>query len=210
MGWFSRKIKDPVDGTLHVVAVTQPPSHGRKVSLEMDVVVSVPGHESYADKWSHLVSIDKVPQPGSVLPIEASSSDPKRYEILWDQVPSNDDAAAAAAQRLADSMNAGAATGATYGAPAGQATDPNAAITVGTPTVLTGEAAANVLRTVLGAASAGMTGSGVAGSPNVTVQRSVSINGRPAQPGELAPIEQMTGMDLDGDGVIGPNPNPPA
>lgn len=107
MGWFSRKIKDPVDGTLHVVAVTQPPSHGRKVSLEMDVVVSVPGHESYADKWSHLVSIDKVPQPGSVLPIEASSSDPKRYEILWDQVPSNDDAAAAAAQRLADSMNAG-------------------------------------------------------------------------------------------------------
>lgn len=207
MSIFKRKIKDPVQGTLHVVSTSQPPSGGLSVWMVMDVVVSVPGHESYPDRRRFFVDLDKFPRPGMVLPIEASASNPKRFTIQWDQVAPTSSVAASQAQQLADSLNAQTnddgsdffTQAAPTSTPTGP-TDPG-----GGATVITGDAAAEIIKNVLGTA-----GSGAAGTPGVTVQRSVTINGRPAQPGELAPFETLAGMDLDGDGVIGPNPGPPA
>lgn len=45
-------------------------------------------------------------------------------------------------------------------------------------------------------------GSGI-GGPKVVTTSSITINGKPASAADIAPFETMTGMDLDGDGVIG-------
>lgn len=52
-----------------------------------------------------------------------------------------------------------------------------------------------------GASAFGGAPTGQTGSPNVIT--SVTINGQPASPDDLAPFEEMTGMDLNGDGVVG-------
>lgn len=209
MGIFSRRIKDPVQGTLHVVSTSTPPSGGLSVWMVMDFVISVPGHESYPDRGRFFVDLGKFPHPGSILPIEASASDPKRYKILWDQVATTTDVAFDQARRLADSLNAAAAEA----TPPGPGNDPGSSATSappppGTPppgspggaTVITGDAAAEMIRTFIGDAASGAT-------PGVHVQRSVTVNGRPAEPGELAAFETLTGMDLDGDGIVGPGPD---
>jgi hypothetical protein len=73
----------------------------------MNLVVSVPGHAAFPLAESFIVRVDRWPQAGMVLPIEASQKDPTRFKILWDEMASHHDSVAAQAQQLAAQMNQG-------------------------------------------------------------------------------------------------------
>jgi len=160
MGWFDgmKRIKDPVRGSAQIVTMTAAPDNATSGTCRMQLVVSVPGHASYALDDQYIVKVKKWPSPGQTLPIEASQSDPTKFKILWDEIQAWDVTGAAQAQQIAQAMNQ----------------QP--------PTSVTGQ----------------------------THSSMVMINGRPATPAELQQYEQMTGMDLDGDGKIAGGADAPA
>ena len=107
MGWFDgfKRIKDPVRGSAQIVTMTQAPDHASSANCRMQLVVSVPGHASFAIDDEYLIKVKKWPSPGQTLPIEASASDPTKFKILWDEIQSWDVRGAAQAQQLAAAMN---------------------------------------------------------------------------------------------------------
>ena len=107
MGWFDgfKRIKDPVRGSAQIVTMTQAPDHASSANCRMQLVVSVPGHASFAIDDEYLIKVKKWPSPGQTLPIEASQSDPTTFKILWDEIQSWDVRGAAQAQQLAAAMN---------------------------------------------------------------------------------------------------------
>ncbi len=118
MGWFSRKMKDPVRGNAQVVAASIPP---RGVSgwsnCDLSLVVSAEGVEPHAvQQTSWLTPTSKWPYSGMTLPVTVDRADPDRVKIDWDEVPSGEDAAAAEAEQIAEAMRSG--TDPTGGVPA--------------------------------------------------------------------------------------------
>ena len=107
MGWFDgfKRIKDPVRGTAQIVSTTQAPHAATSGNCRMHLVVTVPGHASFAIDDEFIVKVKKWPSPGQTLPVEASQSDPTKFKILWDEIPDWDVGAAAQAQQLAAAMN---------------------------------------------------------------------------------------------------------
>jgi hypothetical protein len=107
MGLFDRfsRIKDPIRGTAQVVSTTRPPDSATSGNCRMHLVVTVPGHQSFAVDDQYIVKVKKWPSPGDTLPIEASQSEPGKFKILWDEVQSWEVAAAQQAQQLAAMMN---------------------------------------------------------------------------------------------------------
>ena len=100
-----KRIKDPVRGSAQIVSMTRPPDHASSANCRMQLVVSVPGHPSFAIDDEYMVKIKKWPNPGQTLPIEASQSDPGKFKILWDEIVPWDEQGASQAQRLAEAMN---------------------------------------------------------------------------------------------------------
>jgi chromate transport protein ChrA len=74
-------------------------------TYRMHLVITVPGHPSFAVDDQFIVKVKKWPSPGQSVPVEASQSDPTRFKILWDEIPDWDVGAAAQAQQLASAMN---------------------------------------------------------------------------------------------------------
>ena len=107
MGLFDglKRIKDPVRGSAQIVSMSGPPDHASSANCRMQLVVSVPGHPSFAVDDEYMVKIKKWPSPGQTLPIEASQSDPTKFKILWDEIVPWDQRGAAQAQQLAEAMN---------------------------------------------------------------------------------------------------------
>ena len=107
MGWFDgvKRLKDPVRGTAQIVSTTRPPHAATSGNCRMHLVVTVPGHASFAIDDEFIVKVKKWPSPGHTLPVEASQSDPTKFKILWDEIPDWDVGAAAQAQQLAAAMN---------------------------------------------------------------------------------------------------------
>ena len=107
MGWFDgmKRIKDPVRGSAQIVTMTQAPDNATSANCRMQLVVSVPGHASYAVDDEYLIKVRKWPSPGQTLPIEASQSDPTKFKILWDEIQSWEIQGAAQAEQLAAAMN---------------------------------------------------------------------------------------------------------
>lgn len=107
MGWFDgfKRIKDPVRGAAQIVSSTRAPHNATSGNCRMHLVVSVPGHQSYAIDDEFLIKVKKWPSPGQTLPIVASQSDPTEFKILWDEIPDWDDTAATQAAQLAAAMN---------------------------------------------------------------------------------------------------------
>ncbi|HWM75640.1 MAG TPA: SHOCT domain-containing protein [Nocardioides sp.] len=107
MGWFDgmKRIKDPVRGSVQIVTMTQAPDNATSANCRMQLVVSVPGHASYAIDDEYLIKVKKWPSPGQTLPIEASQSDPTKFKILWDEIQSWEVQGAAQAEQLAAAMN---------------------------------------------------------------------------------------------------------
>jgi hypothetical protein len=107
MGWFDgmKRIKDPVRGSAQIVTMTQAPDNATSANCRMQLVVSVPGHASYAIDDEYLIKVKKWPSPGQTLPIEASQSDPTKFKILWDEIQSWEVQGAAQAEQLAAALN---------------------------------------------------------------------------------------------------------
>jgi hypothetical protein len=100
-----KRIKDPVRGSAQIVSMTQAPDNASSGNCRMQLVVSVPGHPSFAIDDQYIVKVKKWPSPGQTLPIEASQSDPAKFKILWDEIVPWDQRGAAQAQQIAEAMN---------------------------------------------------------------------------------------------------------
>ena len=100
-----KRIKDPVRGSAQIVTSTQAPDGASSGNCRMQLVVSVPGHPSFAVDDSFIVKVKKWPSPGQTLPIAASQSDPAKFKILWDEIQAWDVYGATQAQQLAQAMN---------------------------------------------------------------------------------------------------------
>lgn len=166
MGFFSNladalshpKLADPVRGTAQVVSASMPPHQsGGGGMCSMSLVITIPDQPSVAVTKASIVTLAKWPMPGTLLPVLAERTDPKRFHIVWDEVPTGRDRGAQQAQQVAERLN--------------------------------GMAGGSANATAAGAA------------PRTTT--SVTVNGAPATPADIAAFEAMTGMDLDGDGVVG-------
>jgi hypothetical protein len=179
MGLFTRKFKEPMRGTATVAGSTACPSHASSASCRMNLVVSLPGVPATPVEFSAMIRADKWPFPGTVLPIEVDLAKPSRMRILWDEVPSGRQRSQQVAQQIAAQMNG-----------AGAPSAPGALPAAGSP------------------AQHGMTlPAAVAIPPGArVVSSSVTINGNAASAEQIAAVESMTGMDLNGDGVIGTPP----
>lgn len=107
MGWFDgfKRITDPVRASAQIVSMTQAPDSATSGTCRMHLVVTVPGHPSYALDDQFIVKVKKWPSPGQVLPLVASQSDPRKFKILWDEIPDWDTTAAAQTAQLAAAMN---------------------------------------------------------------------------------------------------------
>lgn len=98
---------DPVRGSAQVVSVSMPPSKsGGGGMCVMDLVITIPDQPSVAVRKASLVRLARWPQPGMSLPLLAERTDPRRYRILWDEVPSGRARGAVSARELADRLNA--------------------------------------------------------------------------------------------------------
>ena len=64
MGWFEgiKRIKDPVRGSAQIVTMTAAPDHATSANCRMQLVVSVPGHASFAIDDEYLVKVNKWPR----------------------------------------------------------------------------------------------------------------------------------------------------
>ncbi|WP_378148333.1 SHOCT domain-containing protein [Cnuibacter sp. UC19_7] len=109
-GSGGKPIADGVRGTAQVVSASM--NHGGN-SFQlgtMTLVISVPGKPAVSASYRGLISAAKWPMPGAVLPVLADHSDPRRFEILWDEVATNASLSAGLGELIAQQMNAASAT----------------------------------------------------------------------------------------------------
>ena len=107
-------LADPVRGTAQVVSSSMPPyksGGGGGGMCEMNLVVTIPGQPSVAVRKANLVRLSQWPMPGMTLPVLAERGDPRRFNILWDEVSSGAERGAQQAQQVADRINAGGHAG---------------------------------------------------------------------------------------------------
>lgn len=106
MGLFNR-IKEPVRGAAQVVAASQMP-RATSANCRMTLVVQAEGMVPYSvEHHDHMVSTDKWPVAGEVLPVTVDRRKPERLRVEWDEVPSAREASRARADALAARMAAG-------------------------------------------------------------------------------------------------------
>lgn len=81
-------IDDPVVGTLVVTAASAVDPIAAYQSVRFHGVISAPGVEATAVIRSEYIDTSKHPRVGARLPVILSRSNPTRFNIRWDQVPS--------------------------------------------------------------------------------------------------------------------------
>ncbi len=111
----SRRMTDPVRGTLHVSACTMPAEDSTSGNYNLDGVVSADGILPTAVNHSGLAKVRKWPAAGQDLPVTVDRADPTSLRIEWDEVPTGDERGAAAAALLAERMRGASTTAATVG-----------------------------------------------------------------------------------------------
>ena len=117
MGLRLKSIKDPVDGTLHVVSASMPPWNASASNYSLTGVIQAPGIPASPVEHSGLASTSKWPQAGADLPVTVERAQPTKFIIRWDEVDSSSTQATRLADQLAQSMNQAGAGGAQSGAP---------------------------------------------------------------------------------------------
>ncbi len=111
MGLRLKSIKDPVDGTLHVVSASIPPWNASSSNYSLTGVIQAPGLPATTVKRGGLASTSKWPQPGQDLPVTVSRANPSKFIIRWDEVDSGSAQGTRLADQLAESINQGQAGG---------------------------------------------------------------------------------------------------
>ncbi len=106
----SRRMSDPVRGTLRVSACTSCDPGATSMNYNLDGVISADGILPTAVNHSGVAKARKWPSPGRELPVTVDRADPTSFRIEWDEVKTGDELGAEAAQALAERMRAGGPT----------------------------------------------------------------------------------------------------
>lgn len=110
--WKSRRMADPVRGTLQVTSASQCDSSATSANFTLHGVVSGDGLVPTPIQHSGMARTSKWPYPGEVLPVTVDRADPTRIRIEWDEVQTGAEQGLAQAQALAAAMGGGLADGA--------------------------------------------------------------------------------------------------
>lgn len=100
MSLFHR-IKDPVEGSMHVVAATQLDPSQLRAPCHITYVIQAPGVEAFSDESDFEIWSKQWPRPGADLPVVFDREKTDRIEIQWDQVMTTNDSARMHADELA-------------------------------------------------------------------------------------------------------------
>lgn len=109
--FFSRRtanakpMKNGVMGTAEVISVSMPRSTSALMTnCRMDLVISGPGIQATAVKFSSIVNTKDRPSPGQKLPVSVNPANPRQYVILWGQLPDKKKLAHDYAEKLASDL----------------------------------------------------------------------------------------------------------
>ena len=100
----SKKLKDPVRGTLYVTASTTPPDSATSANFAINGIVSAAGIAPTAIEHQGVARTRKWPQAGQTLPASVDRADPTRIRIEWDEVPDSWNVARQQAEHVAEAM----------------------------------------------------------------------------------------------------------
>jgi Short C-terminal domain len=106
-----KPIKDPVEGSMHVVAATQLDAEVLRAPCTITYVIQAPGVEAFSGEQVFEIWSRQWPQPGADLPVVFDREKTDRIEIQWDKVMSTSDSARLHAEELAAQMREGAQPG---------------------------------------------------------------------------------------------------
>jgi hypothetical protein len=124
----ARRLKDPVDGVLQVVAASSPPFNASASNYTLTGVIQAPGVPATSVTHSGMAALSKWPQPGARLPVTVSRSQPNRFVIRWDEISDSSQQASQLAEQLAQSLRtaggAGQPTASSLGTPTSIVSDP--------------------------------------------------------------------------------------
>jgi catechol 2,3-dioxygenase-like lactoylglutathione lyase family enzyme len=96
-----------VDGTGHVVKVSEPPASATYGRCELQLVIDAPGLPAAAVRVRDpRVPVAKWPDPGATVPIIVAIDDPRHVRIQWDDMLTHAEAAAVAAAQEYDEAEA--------------------------------------------------------------------------------------------------------
>jgi hypothetical protein len=115
---FFHPIKDPVQGTAHVVGVSAVDPQFMRQPCTMQLVIQAEGIEAFPVRQDFAIWTNQWPDPGQLLPVTFDREHHDRIEIHWDQVQTSTDTAAQDAEALAAQLNAGPGAAPGAGAPA--------------------------------------------------------------------------------------------
>jgi len=114
-----KHMKDPVQGSMHVVGCTQLDPRELRAPCHITYVVQAEGVEAFSGDQVFELWSRQWPNPGDDLPIRVDRSDLSRIEILTDQIPTHADSARRDADALAAQLRGGPLPGAGSAQPPG-------------------------------------------------------------------------------------------
>jgi hypothetical protein len=93
-----------VRGSAQVVSSTRHTGRGIYQNCRLNLVIQAPGVAPFAAEFHGLVHHKHWPTPGALLPVALDPRDPRRFTILWDELPDNRDHARQTAESIAAAM----------------------------------------------------------------------------------------------------------
>jgi hypothetical protein len=104
-----KPIKDPVEGSMHVVGATQLDAEVLRAPCAITYVIQAQGIEAFSGEQVFEIWSRQWPQPGADLPVVFDREKTDRIEIQWDKVMSTADSARMHADELAEQLRSGGA-----------------------------------------------------------------------------------------------------
>jgi hypothetical protein len=103
--WFrTRRMADPVEGTLQVTASSGPSGRSMYTNYRLHGVVTAPGLPATPVEHTGVARNTKWPYPGTNLPVLVDRRDPTRLRIRWDRLPTSSQTAASYTERVAQAL----------------------------------------------------------------------------------------------------------
>jgi hypothetical protein len=93
-----------VAGTAQVVSASAASGTSTFQKCSLHLVINAPGLTPTAVEFTGAINVAKWPTVGGVLPVSVNPNDPRHYAILWNQVPSRNEAAKTSAEGVAAAL----------------------------------------------------------------------------------------------------------
>jgi hypothetical protein len=104
MGFLKRGIKDPVQGSMHIVGCTALDPHEMRAPCHVTFVVSAEGVEPFSGEHVFELWSNQWPNPGDDVPVRFDRQNHDHIEIRTDQIPTHAESARLHADQLAAQM----------------------------------------------------------------------------------------------------------